>query len=346
MMKKELLLAVLCVLTACKQKTEVSKDVVERTLTEYDSIYSDKENPSGMVVEMNASNGLLVAKHMMDSCTFSIIDIEGKRLLRRWGKVGEGANEVIDFGGGFELHDSLLVFNETMKKNLITVSLPQLLSNPSDVKLHRFPYPYNVDFRPLNFCTVGGYKVFSGYFQDKRLGVVDAEGRIVGTASDYLFDDEGLDNLNKSMLFLSKIKSAPSSSRFVLRTLLSDVVEIYSLSPDGTLERTYLSPIHLRPQLTKRGDRFVIDYARSSAGILGVSLSERYIYFSFSDRSYDEVSKENCNTQEILCYDWTGRLVAKYRLPFPIHSFCVDEHNLYAVRYLEEDAVFCRFQLE
>ena len=82
-MKKELLLAALCVLTACKQKTEVNKGVIERMLTEYDSIYSDKENPSGMVVEMNASNGLLVAKHMMDSCAFSIIDIEGKRLLRR-----------------------------------------------------------------------------------------------------------------------------------------------------------------------------------------------------------------------------------------------------------------------
>ena len=340
-----LLIIICCSFVACNQKTAVTHSVTEETLNEYDSIYSDKDDPMGTVTDLNVSDGILIAKHMSDIYAFSFIDTNGKCLLRRWGQIGEAADELIDFGGAFEVHDTLLTFDEVMKKNLVRISLKQLLADEPDIHLQREPYPYTVDFRPMNFCSIGRYKVFTGYFQDKRLGIVDENGQILGCASDYPIHNDGMDDLNKSMLYQSQIKSAPSSDRFVLYTFISDLFEIYRISPEGTLERTFLSSASHTPQIYRRGDRYVIDDSQSEAGFLKMSLTEQHIYFSHSSQKYEKVAKSNWSTQEVLCYNWDGTLSVVYQIPFPIGAFCVDGQYLYAVRYQGDETIFYRFRL-
>lgn len=49
-------------------------------------------------------------------------------MVSRWGTVGEGPDEFIDFGSDFFVRDSLLVFLTSAKKEINYVSLPDILS--------------------------------------------------------------------------------------------------------------------------------------------------------------------------------------------------------------------------
>ena len=53
----------------------------------------------------------------MDEYAFSFINVNNGELLSQWGRTGEGPEEFIDFGSGFEIVDSRIVFLDRMKKD-------------------------------------------------------------------------------------------------------------------------------------------------------------------------------------------------------------------------------------
>ena len=52
----------------------------------------------------------------MDEYAFSFINVNNGELLSQWGRTGEGPEEFIGFGSGFEIVDSRIVFLDRMKK--------------------------------------------------------------------------------------------------------------------------------------------------------------------------------------------------------------------------------------
>ena len=64
----------------------------------------------------------------MDEYAFSFINVNNGELLSQWGRTGEGPEEFIDFGSGFEIVDSRIVFLDRMKKERISVLLSDILS--------------------------------------------------------------------------------------------------------------------------------------------------------------------------------------------------------------------------
>ena len=209
-MKNEVLivafLSVLCF--SCTPRSEGGvadfNDVVE--ITEYDSLYSDRDCLFGPVTDMEISDGIIALSHRNDEYNFSFIDAGDGRLLKRWGRMGEGPNEFLDFGGGFIFSDSSLVFMEQMKKNLVYVPLSGVLSEDS-IAIRKEAYPYNVDFRPVVFTLSGGYKIFGGAFSKGRLGIIDRRDSIRECLFDYPFPTEPLDGLFKGNVFQCKLKS-------------------------------------------------------------------------------------------------------------------------------------------
>ena len=93
----------LLVLTSCNSLTTKIDDfdIVEE-ITSYDSIYSDKENPFGMITDMNIQNNVIVTSHRVDEYKYSFIDVSSGSLLTRWGKKGNAPDDFLDFGNRSE----------------------------------------------------------------------------------------------------------------------------------------------------------------------------------------------------------------------------------------------------
>jgi hypothetical protein len=46
-----------------------------------------------------------------------------------------------------------------------------------------------------------------------------------------------------------------------------------------------------------------------------------------------------------MCYDWNGKEIKTYTLPFSINRFCADNNYIYGVTYEEDNTLVYRFAL-
>ena len=107
-------------------------DTVEY-IESYDSIFSDVDEPFGVVVEIHVFGNMLVLNHANGDYQFSFIDIESGKNVCRWGTIGEGAGEFIDFSSNFSIEDSCLVFQTFARKEINYVPLRDILNRRTDM---------------------------------------------------------------------------------------------------------------------------------------------------------------------------------------------------------------------
>lgn len=338
-----LLLIVLC--SSCNEKPVGvnSFDIVEKVVV-YDSIFADKDVPLGSVRDMSIANNILVLRHINDDYQFSFIDVAKRKMVSRWGTVGEGPDEFIDFGSDFFVRDSLLVFLTSAKKEINYVSLPDILSHRQSISIRKEKYPYNVDFRPRKICPVNDKKIAIGSFSKGLFGILDANNEIIDTSFDLPFLCDEVQNIDKGGIFQSLAGSNNRKNRFVLSILSSDIFEIYEMTDTGVY-KIYTSTFQHVPQIWKKGERYAIDYDKSIAGLMKMAVSNEFICFTYSSQSYTEASKSGKVSNEVLCFDWNGEKIKKYILPFSISNICLDNNYIYAIRYVDDETVIYRFKL-
>ncbi len=339
-----LLFCVLC--TSCNHSDKIAIDTfdVVDNIVKYDSIFSDKNEPMGVITGMEVYGNILITKHMLDEYQFSFIDTDNGNLRSRWGCVGDAPDEFIDFGSGFTISDSQLVFLCNAKKEINYASLYDILQKNDTINVKKESYPYTVDFRPVDLNILNGNKIAIGSFKEGRFGVLDSTNSIINTFGDYPFHYDEVNGVFRGMAFQSKIKSNANLNKFVIVTLASDIFEIYQLS-DTTISKTYVSPFNHIPTICKKGRYYDVDYNKSIAGLMKMSVSKDYICFLFSSLSYNEARKNEKKSDEILCFNWNGEKVKKYILPFPINNFCIDNNYIYGVRTCNEEMIIYRFKL-
>ena len=346
MKKVNLLLVCIVLCFSCsKQGKEgvMDFDKVEY-ISSYDSIYADIDEPMGPVVELHVSGNMLVLNHANDDKQFSFIDIESGRLVCRWGTVGEGSNEFIDFSSNFSLKDSCLIFQTSATKEINHVSLPDILNHRSILRIAKEAYPYSADFRPRRIYPFHDKKIALGSFKEGVFGLLEKDNTLISCEGDFPFSCDKVDGIYRGNLYQSRLLLNEDKNRFALFYMVSDAFEIYELDGRG-MRKVYMSPFRSVPQLRERGERFSIDYDNSVAGFMTVSASSKLIGCTYSAKSYQEAASQDMVSDEILCFDWEGKKVQKYVLPFAISNFCMDAEYLYAVRYVDNQTVIYRFKL-
>ena len=337
----QFLIFAVILLAACGSPSQTGFDefseVVE--VTAYDSLFSDKGGElMGTVSGMEIKNGLLVLAHSSDEYRYSFVDARSGRLLKRWGKTGQGPDEFATFGMGFVLGDSLLSFMGNRTLNY--VSVPDILSGRQPVGKTVAPCPYTVDFRPFSYHEAGGYKVFTGAFANGYLGVLGPDNAIVPQAFDYPFSTDPLEGIFRGSVYQGMVRANGARHRFVSILFRSDVFEIYEWG-DGGICKVCTSPFRHVPQVMQRGTRYGLDGKNSIGGLRRVAVSDKWVCFQYSP----EKGTLSETYRDIYCYDWDGNKVKKYVLPFPVGLFCVDDEYLYAVRERDDYSVVCRFKL-
>lgn len=331
-------------LWSCTEKQEVFNDfpkVVE--LTEYENIYSDKEYAINTVTDMTVYNNILIAKHMNDEYAFSFIDLETQNVCR-WGEIGQGNGEFLDFGLEFSVRKDSLLFTELFQRSNNKVSINEILSNQKDIFIRRDSFPYTKDFRPSRFAYLGDVKIALGSFVGSRLGLLDGTNQIINSNVEYPFQCEEIPPLYRGSVYQGSLRSNEKRHRFVISTFSSDIFEIYQLA-DGIVKPIFVYPFNELPPFKQRGDRYGIDNQKSIAGITYMATNDEYICFKFSSGNRLEDMKRGFESNEILCFDWDGNKVKKLTLPFAVGVFCLDKEYLYAVRSFNDENTIYRFKI-
>ncbi|GFI01126.1 BF3164 family lipoprotein [uncultured Phocaeicola sp.] len=317
-------------------------DTVEY-IESYDSIFSDVDEPFGVVVEIHVFGNMLVLNHANGDYQFSFIDIESGKNVCRWGTIGEGAGEFIDFSSNFSIEDSCLVFQTFARKEINYVPLRDILNRRTDMDVRKETYPYTVDFRPRRVYSINeNRKVAVGAFKEGLLGILGKDNTLMSCESDLPFPCDEVEGIYRGNLFQSQVITNGEKNRFAVFFLASDVFEIYEINGEE-VRKVYVSSFKSVPQIQKTGERWGIDYDNSIAGFTSLSASSEWIGCSFSSQSYAESAAKDGAFDEILCFDWNGRKVKKYILPFAINRFCMDADYIYGVRYVDDKTVIYRF---
>ena len=156
---KILLFLIIC--DACKRSDIDVFDIVEE-ITDYDSVYSDKNDVFNRITDMAILDSVLITKHMNDTYHFSFIDVNGKKIIKRLGKRGRGPGEYLQIGTGFTVCGSKLVFLDAMQKEINYVSISDVIENKIPYHIEKEAYPYTVDFRPRHMDVISHVKVAVG----------------------------------------------------------------------------------------------------------------------------------------------------------------------------------------
>jgi hypothetical protein len=156
---KILLFLIIC--DACKRSDIDVFDIVEE-ITDYDSVYSDKNDVFNRITDMAILDSVLITKHMNDTYHFSFIDVNGKKIIKRLGKRGRGPGEYLQIGTGFTVCGSKLVFLDAMQKEINYVSISDVIENKIPYHIEKEAYPYTVDFRPRHMDVINHVKVAVG----------------------------------------------------------------------------------------------------------------------------------------------------------------------------------------
>jgi hypothetical protein len=333
-------------LISCKKKDINTFEIIVQ-LKDYDTIFSDKNDLLGSITDIEINDSIIISKHMHGNFYFSFLNINTGRIIERWVNKGRGPDEINRMGSGFFISNNKLVFLDDVRKEVNEIPLNLILSNrKSGESITKKTYPYTIDFRPRSLCFVGENKIFIGSFKQGRFGLIDYNDSIVSCPFDYPFDTENVEGIYRGSVFQSKVKSCHKNSKFVIQTLCSDVFEIYSIN-DTSLSKTFISPFKNIPKILKsKGmNSFNINFYKSIAGLLHMSITEEMICFTYSSDSYMNARKTDFMSDEIICFNWNGDKLKKYKFPFPIAKFCIDDKFIYTVHYHRNETIFLRFKL-
>lgn len=340
-----------CVIYFCsscsnQNNKEIDSFTDVKDIVEFDSIYSDKNNPLGFIASMDVFNKILITKHGDDELFFSFIDVERGQLRKRWGHKGKGKDEYIQLGPGCSIHDSTLVFTDDVRCEINYVPIKNVLNN-LDLDIRKETYPYTQDFRPFYIDIVGKQKIVTGGLADGRFGIIDSLGHFVYSDSNYPFDiPEEIQGIYRGAVFQSVIKSNEKLSKFVIHTIYSDIFEIYKMTTNG-IHRVSVSSFKHIPQIKKAPNmnRYAIDAWNSIVGLTDMAVSDSLIAFLYSKELCKDFREGSRQIDTVLCFDWNGNKVVKYKLPFGINGICLDSEYIYGYRYNEGETVFYRFKM-
>jgi hypothetical protein len=343
------LLTIFIAFCACQQQPQSEIDNFETVfeITVYDSIYSDKNDIISSFSNIEIFNNILVTNNSNDDYYFSFYDLDKGVLLSKWGKIGQGPNEYIQLGVGFNVYNSQLVFMDFTKKEINSVPILNILNKEDAVPVRKESYPYTRDFRPNSLNIINDKKIMIGSFKEGRFGILDSANNIIDCLFDYPFKCEEITGIYRGSVFQSLLKSNAEQSKFVILTRASDIFEIYQII-DSEINRTCISSFKHSPKIKKKTGEFLnfaIDDNQSIGGFMDMAVSKDMICFTYSSKSLAESSDLDIESKEILCFDWNGEKLKKYILPFPIHQFCVDEKYIYGVREFVGETIIYRFRI-
>jgi hypothetical protein len=136
-----LIIAFFLFLISCKNESSIGSFEITEKVSEYELIYSDKNDVLGAITNIESIDSIIILKHAGDSYYFSFINKKNGDLISRFGKKGKGPDEYIQIGPGFTIKDSNLIFLDNTKKEINYAAIKDILNNSNNNSPLSFKQP-------------------------------------------------------------------------------------------------------------------------------------------------------------------------------------------------------------
>jgi len=316
-------------------------------LTEYEIIVNDDQSMF-LSSHIEIVDSIAVIQEHEGKHKFIFIDLKKGEIIKKWGIKGRGPNEFNSFSN-YSIKKGFLFFGDPKRKTMNKVSIKDILFKENPEIISKKPYPYTKAFRPSNLTLHKDKKLALGYFEKGRVGLLDKNNNILGTFEEYPFYNDNvanISNLFKGTIYQGRIVTNPTNEKFCIMNLSSDAFEIFELK-NNQIKKLYTSEFVHQPKIVKKRKNVYLVKGESIAGLVDVSATEDNICFSYSNKTSREMMLNSNESNEILCFDWSGQKKIKYITPIPISRIAISKNYLYGIHYdnKNEKTQFVKFKI-
>lgn len=261
-----------------------------------------------------------------EPCFLHLYDPINKKKVFSGYQIGRGPDEMlgpfsisIESDTAFWIHD--IVQKEFKQFLIIGDSIASSKKIPLQEKRLLYPNILNNDFvLAVNISSES----------DAWVNIYDSVGNLIRELVKYPENELGIPQSVFMESYQGNLKVKPDKSKFVLACRYSDMLNVYNI--DGTPVLTYRTNKPFKPKMIVQSIGGGIVMAQNDETILGftdVAVSDDYIFGLFSGKSRKEKDPSYCN--EILQFDWSGKLLMRYFFEVPLVSitFSNEEQALY-----------------
>lgn len=339
----------LLLLVSCDEKPNKNFELVNTIcLKDCDTLISMNTNTIGSIVNIQCYDSILIMRNSFNDQFFSFFNTNSKKILGHWGYVGNGPLEYIEISSEFSIIDDNIIFREIAKKEIVKINLNDILhffeNRNHKVNEIKSTYLYSRNFRPLRTEFVAGKMICTGCFDEGNLKIIDSNNNIITLSKDYPFESGNIPNLYKGRIFQSFLKSNCQQNKIARSYIASDILEIYDISKNEN-QLIYMNDYKHPPILSSKKQNPNIDDTKSIGGIVGIDATEDLLFLSWSSKTFNELSDIGYRFNEIVCLNWSGKILRKYVLPFDVDNFCVTNKHIYAIDEQEDTINIYRFKI-
>lgn len=280
----------------------------------------------GKTENLDCYQSILVTHDMQDGFMYGLFNAETGKFKTRFGRIGQGEDEIMIGTWGKLWKDSYYVFNG------FTENIYRYYDfDKSEVKVERISYDipdsYFSQVAPVTSNSFLGMGVYHGKHHyvvfDSESHVTDSIGDVVGsdnadmtTGQKLLLNQGRLVRCADKPVFASTLNY--SSNIDFLEVQEGKIHVLCSYSADDLI---------LNPVL--QGDAFSAHPTEESiTGFLNLTGTDEYVFALYSDQPVNESKYES---QTVLVFDWSGRKVAKLQLGSGAKSIAAYGSTLYAL---------------
>lgn len=324
----EIVIGFVFFIISCSEK----KDTVDSFKSEL--IYSKRLNISdsiGFSADLLFVNDYLVVSEYEGLDYFKIINIKSDKVIKKFGKKGEGPCEI-------KLHSNIQKVGSSSIGVFVRPDFNYVeynLENLDSLYCHSETKEFDFNFQKLVNLDKGLF-LGVGLFNGRYVLTNSNDYKIDSVFLDYPFDkDLNISYEEKAMLFQGDFTIQPVINRVAFATRSIEALDIFSF--DGK-EMEVVKSIsgNKLPVFSSSNDGVTISANLSESniwGYLSVSSSNSHIYLLYSGkRTGDDFQKSKI----VLVYDWEGNPIRKIELDQEVSTIAVNETGKYLIGYLDD----------
>lgn len=278
-------------------------------------------------------DSLLILSDNNDSFHFSLIDLYTDTMVGRFGKIGDGPNE-ISFptsiqvlpstkSVGFYVMNQWLYYEHSLEDIIKGQGQPYL-------KLGRFDVNHQRLFKLRDSTFIG-----VGYFKN-RFAISNEKGDVIEQMQQYPFEEILGQNTNSlAMAYQGNFSMSPNGKNLCFATIYSPNLSFIHLDDSKVVKN--IDTLYSWPPIFVGSEGNVISIDFEKENILGyqsVATTNDRVYLLYSGKKLSE--KEPYQSNVVLVFDWYGKPIIKYKLDKQLSQITVDSKGKVLYGFVDE----------
>lgn len=290
---------------------------------------------------LQSNDSKLITLDYHSGKSFTLFDNNSGKAIGRFGKTGQGPNEIPLGTYGYIEKDNFFISSDEIgyiaKYNIDSLS-KNIDLDPVQLTRYKIPEAQFSRIIPIDDSLFLGAGTYGSEFQyllfDKSSNILDYNIEI------YNAHDIAINKYHKFLSNQGILRKRPNKKQFVYSIDYSSNIDFFEIKNNKILLTKSLrlkDPIYTAIQDNNLNR--VIPANDNVIGYLDISTTENYVYALYTDKKIKENDTYNdFNSNIILIFDWDGQPIKKYELPNEVYYITINEKlkRIYAA-LLNED---------